>query len=168
MSVHALRCSTLWYKEDNSSTLCWQNKQKLMWFLQGFGPNYEVRRIISEEQESMLENYLIRASNMCYGVTPVTLKLLVYEYGVANSITILASWSTNKRADKDWFSGYMKRHQRLSLRRPEPTSLSPATSFNKNNVGQFYDNLDSVYKNTYFCHQRSITWTKPAAWQFMV
>ncbi|KAB0804894.1 hypothetical protein PPYR_01864 [Photinus pyralis] len=40
----------------------------------------------------------------------------------------------------------MSRNSHLSLRAPEPTSLSRATAFNKRNVSKFYNNLRSVYE----------------------
>jgi len=48
-------------------------------------------------------------------------------------------------AGPDWYTSFIKRNNSLSLRSPEATSLSRATSFNKTNVAQFFSNLKTVY-----------------------
>ena len=69
---------------------------------------------------------------------------LAYELAVRHNCNFPASWSQNKTAGPDWFSAYMQRNPVLSLRCPEATSLSRATSFNKQSVEVFFSKLDEV------------------------
>lgn len=50
----------------------------------------------------------------------------------------------------DWIYGFLKRHDNLSVRTPEATSLSRSTSFNKQNVSTFFQNLSSVQDKFHF------------------
>lgn len=58
--------------------------------------------------------------------------------------TIPSKWSTNECAGLDWTQSFMKRYRNLSLRKDENASLFRATSFNKNNVEECFNNLHSV------------------------
>lgn len=44
-------------------------------------------------------------------------------------------------ATYDWLRGFMLRNDYLSLRTPEPTSLSRTTAFNRHTVGDFFNLL---------------------------
>ncbi|XP_067130446.1 uncharacterized protein [Centruroides vittatus] len=53
-------------------------------------------------------------------------------------------------AGPDWFTGFLKRHPRLSIRTPQATSLSKPTSFNKTNVDAFFTNLGNLFERRHF------------------
>ncbi|KAI4462265.1 helix-turn-helix psq domain [Holotrichia oblita] len=45
-------------------------------------------------------------------------------------------WENSKNAGKDWLMAFMARHPKLSIRKPEPTTVARAMGFNHIAVGQ--------------------------------
>jgi hypothetical protein len=72
------------------------------------------------------------------------MRRLAYQYATQEKCIVSLSWSVKKEAGRDWLSGFMRRHQDLSIRKPQATSLSRATSLNKHNVDSFFDNVDVI------------------------
>jgi len=105
-----------------------------------------IRQVFTDEQEKELSDYLKSASDVYYGLSPPEVRKLAYEYAAKCGANYPENWEEKKMAGEDWFGGFMKRNPSLSLRSPEPTSLSRASSFNKHNVGLFFTNLKTVYE----------------------
>lgn len=102
------------------------------------------RKVFSEDQEKSLKDYLLQMASIFYGYSPKDVRRLAYECAVKYNIKIPATWTTNKMAGKEWLRNFLKRNQELSIRKPEPTSLGRATSFNALNVRLFFDKLAEV------------------------
>nr|XP_047127647.1 uncharacterized protein LOC124808542 [Hydra vulgaris] len=94
-----------------------------------------------EKVEKELVTYLLRAADIYFGLTPTKVKRLAFQLAIKNNIKVPNSWVVKEQAGKDWFTGFIKRHSNISIRQPEATSLSRATSFNKQNVASFFSNL---------------------------
>lgn len=54
------------------------------------------------------------------------------------------TWDEKKMSGPDWFCSFMKGNPRLSVRSPQASSLSRATSFNRANVELFFSRLGEV------------------------
>jgi len=65
---------------------------------------------------------------------------LAYELAERNGLQHPFS-SDTKLAGIDWARGFLSRYPELSLRKPEATSMSRLTGFNKIQVGRFFDLL---------------------------
>lgn len=118
---------------------------------QGYVKDYASRfvssQIFTTEEEEKLAEYMTVSSKLNYGLTKLQARKLAYDYALAIKKTNTPdNWIQNKIASKDWIRGFLRRQSQLSIRTPEATSLSRATSFNKTNVGDFFENLRTVYE----------------------
>ena len=102
-----------------------------------YAPNYKCRQVFTNEEEILLTDYVLKAPRIHYGLTRNQLKKLAYDFTYCNRTIVPQSWTKNLTAGEDWLYGFMNRFKDLSLRRPEATSLSRATSF-KTNVADFF------------------------------
>jgi hypothetical protein len=107
-------------------------------------PNFKVRQIFTKEEENILKDYIIKSSKLNYGLSRKQVCKLAYDFASANNKDVPPTWNSNCHAGIDWFRGFMHRHQSLSLRQSQATSLSRATSFNRTNVNAFFSNLKVV------------------------
>ena len=77
--------------------------------------------------DSSFENELLEHAKkmqcMFFGLTTDSLRELVFQLAEANGLNVPFNKSSNK-AGKDWLFNFLKRHPELSLRQPDPTSLS--------------------------------------------
>ncbi|XP_072400708.1 uncharacterized protein [Diabrotica undecimpunctata] len=110
-------------------------------------PDYKKAQIFTNAEENMFKDYLDVASKLHHGLTTKQAKELAYEFAVRNNKKIPASWNKHKQASYDWLYGFLKRMKTLSLRSREATSLTRATSFNRNNVSKFFINLKTVLES---------------------
>ena len=88
--------------------------------------------------------YLKRASDIYYGLSTTELRKLAYQFADHLKKQIPTAWKSKKIAGVDWLYSFMRRHRDLSIRQPQATSLSRATSFNPHNVSAFFDNVEKV------------------------
>ncbi|KAF2899647.1 hypothetical protein ILUMI_06529, partial [Ignelater luminosus] len=75
---------------------------------------------------------------------------LAFDYACAIQKKVPKNWTKNKIALKDWLRGFLSRQPQLSIRTPEATSLSRATSFNRKNVRDCFGNFKTVYERYQF------------------
>lgn len=113
------------------------------------------RLVFQEEEETKISQYLLTCSNIYFGLLPLEVRKLAYQCALMiEAKNLPPSWRENESAGLDWFKNFMKRNPGLSLRTPEATSLSRATSFNKTNVQDFFKKLTDVMGKYEFAPSR--------------
>lgn len=101
------------------------------------------KTVFSEQQEKELVKYILELEERLFGITLKELRELAYELAEQNKIPHTFN-RQKKLAGKDWMYGFLERHQEISLRNPEKTSLARAKGFNRHVVQKFYDLLESI------------------------
>jgi hypothetical protein len=102
------------------------------------------RPIFMDEEEVLLSEYLQKSCRMYFGLTSEEVRKLAYQFAVKKNKSIPLNWQANNLAGIDWFQGFMNRHNEISLRVPESTSIVRAASFNEVKVSKFFDLLEEV------------------------
>ena len=108
--------------------------------------------VFSAEQEQQIANHVVLLAKIFYGITTTELRRLVFDLAEKNGIKHDFN-KPSKMAGVDWLRGFLSRHK-ISLRKPEATSLSRATAFNKEDVDLFYKNLETVMTKFKFSPSR--------------
>ena len=104
--------------------------------------NTESKQVFSEAQESELKSYIKKAADIYFGLSPKDVRVLAFQCAKKFNIKMPSTWE--ECAGSDWLNGFLKRHPSLSIRVPEPTSLARATTFNRENVKNFFNKLAEV------------------------
>lgn len=115
----------------------------------------DINRVFTPEEEETLKNYLQQSSQIHYGLTRKQFRILANDFAQVNKKKVPESWIENGLAGKNWYYEFMNRHKdALSLRKPQATSLSRSTSFNRYNVSTFFAKLKGLMEREHFTPER--------------
>ena len=103
------------------------------------------RVTLPQEFEDELVSYALDLQKRFYGLTPKELCHLAYDLAVREKIKHQFS-DVKERAGRKWLNGFLSRHPELSVRQPEPTSMSRAVGFNKPQVQRFFELVRSEFE----------------------
>lgn len=98
--------------------------------------------VLTMEVEDQLAECLIARSTMGYPCDKSELKRLVQEYVTANNID---TPFTNGMPGNDWYYGFMRRHPRLSLKKPEQLQKARVSARDPFVVYEFFDMVRALY-----------------------
>lgn len=118
-------------------------------------PRLGTKPVFSPEIENEIAGHCIKMANLFFGLTKLELRKAVYDYAEKKGIPHRFS-QVNKLAGKDWLEGFIRRHQGISIRKPEATSINRIKAFNKVEVSRFYKNLEEVMSQYNFQADRTI------------
>lgn len=116
-------------------------------------PRLGRKTVFNEVQEKELADHIIKLALLFHGLNGRQVRRLAFEYADANSVVHNFD-NKAKMAGRDWLTSFKKRHQGISLRVPEPTSINRITAFNEEDVKKYFENLNSLLKKYDFPENR--------------
>lgn len=99
--------------------------------------------ILGHVHEERLSRYLKRMESFGFGLTPLQVRSVAFEYCEVNKIPHNFK-KDSKLAGEDWFACFMRRNSDLSLRKPEQLSKQRSMGLNEKQVNKFYEILKPV------------------------
>lgn len=89
------------------------------------------------ELEEALVTYCLEMESRFYGLTAKDVKRMAFQLAEKNGLQHPFR-KQDEAAGWKWLRSFMRRHPRLSLRKPQATSLKRITGFSKKNVKAFF------------------------------
>ena len=114
------------------------------------------RPVFNAEHDDHLAEYLLFMENRLCDLTVMDLRLLAFQFATKNHTEHRFNPDTQMTGE-DCVYGFFRRHPRLSLRKPEPTSAARASEFNKPTISNVFNCWVLYMRNTTFV---CLTWTK--------
>lgn len=99
---------------------------------------------LPSELETELCDYILEIEKSGFGLTRSDIRSLAYQLAEKNNLKHTFS-QDNESAGRSWLRLFLKRHPNLSFRRPTGTSIARMKGFNKQNVNDFFDLLESSF-----------------------
>jgi len=99
--------------------------------------------VLSAADEEQLCGVILQMESQLYGLSPVEVRRVVYQYCIKNNIANNFNEET-KMAGRFWLKGFLSRHTEIAIRQAEATSIQRAIGFNKAKVEKFFDVVRSV------------------------
>lgn len=97
----------------------------------------------SPDMEKILCEHILKFEETFFGLTISDIRKLAFD--IAEKYSLPHTFNKEKgMAGKKWFYSFMRRNAKLSLRKPEQTSLGRAKGFNRENVYHFFDLLEKI------------------------
>ena len=91
--------------------------------------------ILTDEQEDLLCEYIIKIADMGYGLTKEDVQRLAFS--IVEKIQCKYPFKDGK-AGRGWFDGFKSRHPQLTFRTPQSLSYSRAVAANEYVIADFF------------------------------
>ena len=113
--------------------------------------NYAHWKVFTHSEECLLLEYVQKASQLHFGLTTKKLKELAFQFAKINNKKYPEQWEKNQEAGSEWLCTFKNKFKEtISLRKPEGTILGRATSFNRENVMNFFNIYTDILQRHHF------------------